>query len=64
MPGWLLWTLVGIGAWIVASVPIALLAGRLLARRRAPCGRFVAVAGPESIRVRVRGRSRTLTRSG
>jgi hypothetical protein len=64
MPGWFLWTLVGIGAWIVASVPIAFLVGHLLGRRRSPRRRFVVLAGPGSIRVRVRARSRTLTRSG
>ncbi|HEY8776383.1 MAG TPA: hypothetical protein VIM33_07875 [Gaiellaceae bacterium] len=64
MPGWLLWTLIGIGAWIVASVPVALLVGRVLGRRRAPRRRVVVLAGPGSIRVRVRERSRTLSRSG
>jgi hypothetical protein len=64
MPGWLLWTLVGIGVWLLASVPVAFLTGRLLGRRRPPRGRFVELAGPGSVRVRVRGRSRTLTRSG
>jgi hypothetical protein len=64
MPGWLLWTLVGIGAWIVASVPIALLVGHVLGRRRALRRRVVVLAGPGSIRVRVRERPRTLSRSG
>jgi hypothetical protein len=64
MPGWLLWTLVGIGAWIVASVPAALLVGHMLGRRRAHRRRVVVLAGPGSIRVRVRERSRTLSRSG
>ncbi|HLB19672.1 MAG TPA: hypothetical protein VK613_11130 [Gaiellaceae bacterium] len=63
MPGWLLWTLVGIGAWIVASVPVALLVGRVLARRT-PRRRVVVLAGPGSNRVGVRERSRTLSRSG
>jgi hypothetical protein len=61
MSGWLFWTLVGVGAWIVASVPLALLAGHLLARGRT---RRVVLAGPGSARVRVRGRSRELSRSG
>ena len=64
MPGWLLWTLVGIGAWLVASVPFALLAGRLLGRRRVLRRRVVMLAAPGAIRVRARGRSWTLTRSG
>src|SRR4029079_5570071 len=34
MPGWLLWTLVGLGAWCAASMGFALLVGRLLGRRR------------------------------
>jgi hypothetical protein len=29
MPGWLTWTLIGLGAWLVASVPFAFLAGYL-----------------------------------
>jgi len=32
MPGWLMWTLVGFGTWIAASVPLAFLTGRLLRR--------------------------------
>jgi TPP-dependent 2-oxoacid decarboxylase len=64
MSGWLLWTLVGIGAWIAASVPAALLVGRALGRRRAHRRRVVVLAGSGSIRVRVRERSRTLSRSG
>ena len=64
MPGWLTWTLVGLGAWLVASVPFAFLAGVLLSRRPAPRRRFVFLAGSASIRPRDRARSRTLTRSG
>jgi hypothetical protein len=64
MPGWLLWTLVGVGAWIVASVPLAFLVAHVLGRRRAPRARYVTVAGPGAIRMRVRERSRTLMRSG
>jgi hypothetical protein len=64
MPGWLMWTLVGLGAWLVASVPIAFLAGYLLSRRPASDRRFVLLAGPASIRLPGRVRSGTLTRSG
>ncbi len=64
MPGWLMWTLVGLGAWLVASVPLAFLAGFLLSRRAAPRHRVVFLAGPASIRQRGRVRSRTLTKSG
>jgi hypothetical protein len=64
MPGWLMWTLIGLGAWLVASVPIAFLAGYLLSQRPAPLRRVVSLAGPASIRPRNRARSRTLTRSG
>jgi hypothetical protein len=63
MPGWLTWTLVGLGAWVVASVPFAFLAGFLLSRRPAS-RRFVFLAGSTSIRPRGRARSRTLSRSG
>jgi hypothetical protein len=59
-----MWTLVGLGAWLVASVPLAFLAGYLLSRRPASHHRFVLLAGPGSIRARGRARSRTLTRSG
>jgi hypothetical protein len=64
MPGWLTWTLVGLAAWLVASVPFAFLAGYLLSRRRASHRRFVFLARPASTRPRDRARSRTLTRSG
>ncbi len=64
MPGWLMWTLVGLGAWLVASVPLAFLAGFLFSRRAAPRHRVVFRAGPASIRQRGRVRSRTLTKSG
>ena len=46
MPGWLVWTLVGLGAWFAASVPLAFLAGYLLSRRAAPRHRVVLLAGP------------------
>jgi hypothetical protein len=64
MPGWLTWTLIGLGAWFAASVVFAFLFGHLLGRRPAERVRFVILAGPMSIRVRTRERSRTLTRSG
>jgi hypothetical protein len=64
MPGWLTWTLVGLGAWLVASVPFAFLAGYLLSRTPASRRRFVVLARPASIRPRDRARSRTLTGSG
>jgi hypothetical protein len=64
MPGWLMWTLVGLGAWLVASVPLAFLAGYLLSRRPTSHVGFVFLARPASIRLRGRARSRTLTRSG
>ena len=57
-------TLVGLGAWLVASVPFAFLAGYLLSRRPTSHVRFVFLAGPASIRLWGRARSRTLTRSG
>jgi hypothetical protein len=64
MPGWLMWTLVGLGAWFAASVPLAFLAGRLLRQGRTTRRRVVVLARPGAIRVRVRERSRTLTGSG
>jgi hypothetical protein len=64
MPGWLVWTLVGLGAWFAASVPLAFLAGYLLSRRAVPRHRVVLFAGTASIRLRGRVRARTLTRSG
>jgi hypothetical protein len=64
MPGWLMWTLVGLGAWLVASVPFAFLAGYLLSRRPASQRRVVFLVRPASIGPRSRSRSRTLTRSG
>jgi hypothetical protein len=63
MPGWLLWTLLGLGVWVAASVPFALVAGHLLGSRPAP-HLTVVLAGRASIRDRIRGRSRTLTRAG
>jgi len=64
MPGWLMWTLVGLGGWSAASVTLAFLAGRLLRHGRTTRRRVIVLAGPGSIRVRVRERSRTLSMSG
>jgi hypothetical protein len=64
MPGWLMWTLVGLGAGLAASVPLAFLAGYLLSRRDAPHHRVVFLPGPGAVHLRRRVRSRTLTRSG
>jgi hypothetical protein len=64
MPGWLLWTLVGLGVWVAASVPFGFVAGHLLRRRPAPRLRVVVLAGPASTRDRIRERARTLTRVG
>jgi hypothetical protein len=61
MPGWLLWMVVGIGAWFAASVPVGFLAGYLLTRQQAPRRRVVVLAGPQASRVRMRERSRRLT---
>jgi hypothetical protein len=55
MPGWLLWTLVGLGTWCAVSVPIAFLVASRFGRTRA-----------ESLSTRGRNRPRswTLTKSG
>jgi len=55
MPGWLLWTLVGLGTWCAVSVPLAFLSAGLFGRTRT-----------ESLPTRGRDRPRswTLTRSG
>jgi hypothetical protein len=63
MPGWLTWTLVGLGIWFALSVVSAFLVGHLLGRRPAS-RRAVILAAPASSRRRARARSRTLTRSG
>jgi len=49
MPGWLMWTLVGLGAWFAASVPLAFLAGRLLRQGRTTRRRVVVLSGPGAI---------------
>jgi hypothetical protein len=60
MPGWLLWTLVGLGAWCTSSIGFALLVGRLLGRRRGgvPAGRVLILA-PRVTRTRSRPRAAT-----
>lgn len=64
MPGWLMWTLIGLGTWFAASVPLAFLAGYLISHRTEPRRRVVFLVRPASIRVRARTRSRaTLSRS-
>jgi hypothetical protein len=42
MPGWLLWTLVGLGTWCAVSVPVAFLLAGLFGRTRARVSRLVA----------------------
>jgi hypothetical protein len=63
MPGWLTWTLIGLGSWFAVSVVSAFLVGHLLNRRPAPRRAVILVARASS-RGRGRARSRTLTRSG
>ena len=63
MPGWLTWTLVGLGIWFGVSVVAAFLVGHLLSHRPAPRRAVIHVA-PAAIRDRVRARSQTLSRSG
>lgn len=57
MPGWLLWTLVGLGAWCACSVAFAFLFGQLFGRRRVyvPAGRILFLA-PRATRTRTRRR--------
>lgn len=68
MPGWLLWTLIGLGTWCAVSVPVAFLLARLLGRTRTESlptrGRVFILAQPVKSTGRDRQRSRTLTRSG
>jgi hypothetical protein len=63
MPGWLTWTLAGLGIWCAVSAVAAFLVGRLLGGRPAS-RRAVIIVDPASSRRRARARSRTLTRSG
>jgi hypothetical protein len=63
MPGWLTWTLIGLGSWFAVSVVSAFLVGHVLSRRPAP-RRAVILVARASRRGRGRARSRTLTGSG
>jgi hypothetical protein len=64
MPGWLLWTLVGLGTWCVVSIPVAFLLAGLFGRSLPARGRVLILARPVKRGSRDRARSRTLTRSG
>ena len=68
MPGWLLWTLVGLGTWCGVSVPLAFLLAGLFGRTRTESlptrGRVFILARPMKNAGRDQPRSRTLTRSG
>ena len=68
MPGWLLWTLVGLGTWCAVSVPVAFLVASLFGRTRTESfptrGRVFIHARPAKGSGRDQPRSRTLTRSG
>jgi hypothetical protein len=54
MPGWLFWTFVALASWFAVSFVVALLIGNLIGRGREPGRRVVVLAGPVSMRVRVR----------
>jgi hypothetical protein len=62
MPGWLFWSLVGLGSWCAVSVPVAFLLAGLFGRTRTE-GRVFILARPAKSS-RDRPRSRPLTRSG
>jgi hypothetical protein len=68
MPGWLVWTLVGLGAWCAVSVPVAFLLAGLFGRMRTESlptrGRVFILARSVRSTGRDRQRARTLTRSG
>jgi len=68
MPGWLFWTLVGLGTWCAVSVPLAFLLAGLIGRTRTESlstrGRVFIFARPAKSSGRDQPRSRTLTRSG
>jgi hypothetical protein len=64
MSEWLTWTLVGVGAWLAVSVPVAFLAGHLLGREPAPRRRTANLPRPTTARPRMRDGQRTLTRLG
>ena len=63
MPGWLAWTLVGLGIWFAVSAVSAFLVGRLLRQRSTP-RRAVILVAPAVARDRVRARSPTLSGPG
>ncbi|MDP9303968.1 MAG: hypothetical protein M3O92_05615 [Actinomycetota bacterium] len=44
MPGWLTWTLVGLGIWFAVSVVSAFLVGHLFSRRPAPRRAVILIA--------------------
>jgi hypothetical protein len=64
MPGWLMWALIGLGAWCAGSVPLALFTCQLLGHGRTPRRRAVVTPSPKPVPLGVRGRPQTLTRSG
>ena len=68
MPGWLFWTLVGLGTWCAVSVPVAVLLAGLFGRTRTEGlptrGRVFILARPARSSGRDQPRPRTLTRSG
>ena len=68
MPGWLVWTLVGLGTWCAVSVPVAFLLAGLIGRTRTESlttrGRVFILARSVRNTGRDRQRSGTLTRSG
>ena len=68
MPGWLVWTLVGLGTWCAVSVPVAFLLAGLIGRTRTESlttrGRVFILARSVRSTGRDQQRSRTLTRSG
>lgn len=50
MPGWLVWTLVGLGTWCAVSIPVAFLLAGLIGRTRTESlttrGRVFILADP------------------
>jgi hypothetical protein len=68
MPGWFVWTLVGLGTWCAVSVPVAFLLAGLFGRMRTESlptrGRVFILARPAKSSGRDQPRPRTLTRSG
>ena len=64
MPGWLFWTLVGLGTWCAVSIPVAFLLAGLFGRSLPARDRVLILARSAKSSGRDRARSRTLTRSG